>query len=143
MLESQEILPEKVFEVGTWSIQKHNKILLRFELLDISFFYFLQIGILFEYKVSSEPIDLNHSRAKIRLSRSLHLNPPSPVTSLTRLYVYVDWLEILGGNMLYVISINIPQLQVRNLKVFYCKRFNEVVLRNGICGEKSSNKRGI
>ena len=94
MLELYEILPEKVFEVGTWSIQKHNKILLRFELLDISFFYFLQIGILFEYKVSSEPIDLNHSRAKIRLSRSLHLNPPSPVTSLTRLYVYVDWVEI-------------------------------------------------
>ena len=61
-----------------------------FECLDISIFYFLQIAILFEYKVSSEPIDLNHLRAKIRLSRSLYLNPRSPVTLLPSLHTQTE-----------------------------------------------------
>ena len=67
-----------------------NLLLIEFECLDISIFYFLQIAILFEYKVSSEPIDLNHLRAKIRLSRSLYLNPRSPVTLLSSLHTQTE-----------------------------------------------------
>ena len=77
-------------QLGLNSHKKENLRRFEVESLDFSIFYFLQIAILFEYKVSSEPIDLNHLRAKIRLSRSLYLNPRSPVTLLSSLHTQTE-----------------------------------------------------